>query len=167
MYYTEDQVKFFEKYEELKKKNPNISLKDCMSTEMISDLESDKYNVIKTSKEDYNYKKFNYDTLIENKDIYELAEYEYEFRYPNYILDYDFEFAEPNFKTAVINYLNQKLISFVGNKNFDKIMTEKELLLDDTLIVVYKDHTEVIIKDYFYFSVRLIIKENEVCLLGY
>jgi len=167
MYYTEDRKDFFEKYEELKKNNPNISLKDCMPTEMKDDLDSDKYNLIKISTEDYDVKKFNYNSLSENKELSELAEDEFEFRYPNYILDYDFEFAESNFKSAVVNFLNERLISFVDNPNFNKIMTEKELLLDDTMIVIYKDHREVIINDFFYFSIRLIIKENEACLLNY
>jgi len=167
MYYTGDRQEFFDKYNELKRNNPNLTLKDCMSSEMINDIDLDKSNLIKISKVDYDTKKFNYDSLIENKELFELAEEEFEFRYPNYLLDYDFEFAEQKFKTAVINFLNERLISFVDNPNFNKTMTEKELLLDDTLIVVYKDHREVIINDYFYFKIRLIIKENEACLLDY
>ncbi len=167
MYYTGDRQDFFDKYKELKKKNSKITLKDCMPSEMINDIDSDKYNLVKISKDDYDVKKFNYDCLSENKELSEFAEDEFEFRYPNYLLDYDFEFAEQNFKSAVINFLNERLISFVDNPNFNKIMTEKELLLDDTLIVVYKDHREVIINDYFYFKIRLIIKENEACLLNY
>ena len=167
MYYTGDRTEFLEKYEELKKLNHYVSLKDCMPTEMVEDLNSDKSNLIKTSTEEYGYKKFNYDSLSENKELSLLAEDEFEFRYPNYLLDYDFEFAEPNLKTAVINFLNEKLIPFVDNKNFNKVMTEKELLLDDTIIVIYKDHREIIICDYFYFTIRIIIKDNEACLLDY
>lgn len=167
MYYTGDRQQFFDKYEELKKIDHNVKLKDCMPSEMISDLSEDKHNLIKTSTEEYEFKKFNYDSLSENKELSALAEDEFEFRYPNYLLDYDFEFAEPNFKTAVINFLNERLISFVDNPNFNKVMTEKELLLDDTIIVIYKDHREVIICDFFYFTVRLIIKDNEACLLDY
>ena len=122
MYYSEDKIKFFENYEELKKKNPNVSLKDCMSSDMISDIELDKSNVMRTSEEEYKLKKFNYNSLSENKKLSELSETEFEFRYPNYLLDYDFEFAESNLKNAIINFLNEHLIKFLNNPNFNKII---------------------------------------------
>lgn len=168
MNWTNDRDILLENYQKLKVNNTSITLSDCMSIDMKSNIEFDKMNIIKSSKQNQEYKKFCYETLIENKELSSLAEFEFEFRCPNYILHYDFEYAEIKLQVAIVNFLNEKLSTFFEDFIFSKVISLDDLCIDDTRIVIYQDHTEVlIISDAFDISIRLIIKENESCILEY
>jgi len=165
----EERNNFFENYIKLKAINPDIKLTDCMSEEMKNDFDIDKTNMIKNSKECYNLKKFNYDSLSENKSLSELSEDEFEFRYPNYLFHYSYEYAENNLQVAIVNFLNSQLLTFF-DEPFKKMVTLNDLCVDYTIIVIYNDHREIIINsDAFYIPLRLkiIIRDNEACLLEY
>lgn len=167
MNWQQEKETFFENYKKLREQNTTISLKDCMSPEMLQEFEIEKSNVLKNSIENYEIKKFNYDSLIENKNIANIAEIE-EFKYPNYLLDYDFEFASEKLQNAIITFLNEKLPTFWKEDPFVGTVTLNSLCLDDAKIVVYNDHMEFIVdSDIYRFCIRLVIKDNEACLLNY
>lgn len=168
MSYTEERELFFENYQKLKKQNPDVNIKDCMPENMLSDLELEKSYLIRSKKTEYEHKKFNYESLIENKELSKLAETEFEFRYPNYLFHYDFEFADTKLQSAIVTFLNDKLPSLWDEDPFTKIVTLHDLTVDETRIVIYEDHREIlIVSEYYEISVRLIIKDNQACLLEY